>query len=231
MTISQQLYQLQELDEELDLNQRALSEANAQIGESEEVLRVRSELASGLKRLEGLKKEQQAIEWQTDDLKAKIVAAEESLYSGRITSPKELKGLQQDVTSLKARCGHLEDGTLELMEQIEETEAATSGLKAKLEALEARWHTEQAELALRVEGLKAVISELQSKRKLLLNDIDSAVADIYEGLRKQRGRAVARVEQGICGGCRISLSVSELQRARGGHLVQCSSCGRILYFA
>ena len=39
----------------------------------------------------------------------------------------------------------------------------------------------------------------------------------------------ARVEQGICRGCRISLPTTDLQQARSGKLVQCSSCGRILF--
>ncbi|MDI6814491.1 MAG: hypothetical protein QMC90_00160 [Dehalococcoidales bacterium] len=42
---------------------------------------------------------------------------------------------------------------------------------------------------------------------------------------KQRGTAVAKVEQGLCRGCRISLSTAKLQQARSGSLVQCSSCG------
>ena len=231
MTITRQLHHLQEMDSALDLNLKALREASGRIGESEEVRKVKIELDSGLKRLEELNKEQHATEWQTDDLKAKIAVAEESLYSGRITNPKELSGLQQDVSSLKTRSGHLEDRTLEFMEQIEETQDAVAGLKANLETLEARWHKEQEELTLEVERLKTVISELESRRKLLLSDVDSETVDIYEGLRKQKGQAVVRVEQGICGGCRISLSVSELQRAKGGSLVQCSSCGRILYLA
>ena len=231
MAITRKLHQLQELDKTFGSNLKALKEATGRIGDSREVEKIKTELASRLERLEELQKEQHTTEWQTDDLKAKIAVAEESLYSGRIANPKELSGLQQDVNSLKTRCGYLEDKTLELMEQIEETQDAVAGLKANLETLEARWHKEQEELTLEVERLKTVISELESRRKLLLGDVDSETVDIYEGLRKQKGQAVVRVEQGICGGCRISLSVSELQRARGGSLVQCSSCGRILYLA
>lgn len=231
MTITKQLYQLQELDQALDSSIKALEEISSQIGESGVILKAKDELASELKRLEEVKKEQHAAEWETDDLKAKIAAGEESLYSGRITSPKELASLKQEVDSFRFRCGQLEDRTLELMEQVEATEAGISGLKTRLEVLEAEWHLEQKRLISEVEKLKATIAEFEDKRELLLSEIDSSAVSIYQDLKRQRGKAVAKVEQGICTGCRISLSVSELQRARSSSLIQCSSCGRILFLA
>ena len=53
---------------------------------------------------------------------------------------------------------------------------------------------------------------------------------VYESLRTlKQGRAVARIEQGACQGCRISLPTHVVQRARGGTvLVHCPSCERIL---
>ena len=46
------------------------------------------------------------------------------------------------------------------------------------------------------------------------------------------GRAVSKVVQGRCQGCRISISMSDQQRARmGNELARCSNCGRILYLS
>jgi len=61
--------------------------------------------------------------------------------------------------------------------------------------------------------------------------VDAGSARLYEALRSSRqGMAVAKVERGICQGCRITLPVSVLQKARSGAvIVQCSSCERILY--
>ena len=59
--------------------------------------------------------------------------------------------------------------------------------------------------------------------------IDAETIDCYNRFRKQKGLAVARVEQGTCRGCRISLSTAELQRVKGNKLIMCSSCGRILF--
>ena len=80
-----------------------------------------------------------------------------------------------------------------------------------------------------MERLKAELTDLKQKRQLLSAEIDPQAMELYKGLKKQKGQVVARVEQGICCGCRISLPTTELQRARGDSLVQCSSCGRILF--
>ncbi|MER3420422.1 MAG: hypothetical protein C4290_07815, partial [Chloroflexota bacterium] len=54
---------------------------------------------------------------------------------------------------------------------------------------------------------------------------------LYERLRSiKRGQAVARIERGVCAGCRITLPTTVQQRARAGaQVLQCPSCERILY--
>ena len=48
-------------------------------------------------------------------------------------------------------------------------------------------------------------------------------------LPRKAGVAVARVERGICLGCRIKLPMREIARLKNSDsLVLCSSCGRIL---
>ncbi|MCK4696871.1 MAG: hypothetical protein KAT53_01045, partial [Dehalococcoidia bacterium] len=79
--------------------------------------------------------------------------------------------------------------------------------------------------------LGAALATLEQKGKDLAGKLDASSLELYQALRRKRhGRAVAKVEQGMCQGCRIALPMSELQRARlGQELVQCSSCERILY--
>ena len=101
----------------------------------------------------------------------------------------------------------------------------------QLETLKTEWHRQQQQLSDKLEKLKAILSDLRHKRKLMSDEIDPGAIKSYEKLRKEKGIAVAKVEQGICHGCRISLPTSELQEARSDGLVQCSSCGRILFLS
>ncbi len=231
MNVVNQLYQLQEFDLALELNEQALRRITSQLGESQVVARARAKLASEHQRLEELGRQQHSTEWDIDDLSNKISAVEEQLYGGRIGNPKELADLQHEVETLKARRGQLEDKVLAIMEQVELAAAGVASQSSELETLEAEWRRRQQQLSTEIEQLKTMLSELSHKRQLLSAKIDPQAVEFYTELKKQKGTAVAKVEQGICCGCRISLPTTGLQRARSNSLVRCSSCGRILFLA
>jgi predicted nucleic acid-binding Zn-ribbon protein len=231
MGVAKQLYQLQELDLEIESNEQALKQVTSQIGESQEVARTQKQLGLEQQRLEESRHKQHSAEWEIDDIATKIATAEETLFSGRVKNPKELSNLQHEVDVLKSRRNKLEDKALEIMDKVEQSEARVAKISSQLKTLTAEWQRQQKQLADESEKLKAILSDLGHKRQLLAGEIDSSAVEFYQELRKDKGTAVARVEQGICRGCRISLPTTELQQARSGALVQCSSCGRILFLA
>lgn len=229
MGVAKQLYQLQEVDLELESSGQTLKQMVNQLSESQAVAKARSQLASEQQHLDELKRQQRSMEWGIDDLVTKITELEEQLYNGRIKSPKELVNLQHEVSVLKAKRDDLENKVLEIMGQVELTEANVAAARKEVDRVEADWQRQQKQLSADIEALKKKMSDLERKRQLLLAEIDSRVVEAYSRLRKQKGQAVVKVEQGICRGCRISLPFSMLQQVRGGSLVQCSSCGRILF--
>ncbi|MFQ6122580.1 MAG: zinc ribbon domain-containing protein [Dehalococcoidales bacterium] len=229
MGVAKQLYQLQEVDLEIESNEQALEQMLSQLGESQAVAGAQTKLASEQKRLDELRHQQHSTEWEVDDLVTKITATEEQLYSGRIKNPKELTNLQHEVNLLKAKRDQLETRVLETMDQVELAEASVAALSGEFKKLEAEWRNQQQQLTADIETLKSKLSDLKHKRQLLSAEINPQAVGVYDKLRRQKGQAVAKVEQGICRGCRISLPFSELQQARGGNLVQCSNCGRILF--
>jgi len=231
MSVAKQLYQLQEVELEIESNEQALAQIASQLGESQVVARARAELKLKQQHLEELRRQQHSAEWEMEDLVNKLTPAEEKLYSGRIKNPKELTNLQHDVDGLRIRRNQLEDKALEIMDQVELSTASVATLSNELKTLEAEWHHQQQQLSANMEQLKATLSDLKHKRQLLSAKLNPQAIGFYQELKKQKGRAVAKVEQGICHGCRILLPTTELQRARGDSLVQCSSCGRILFLA
>ncbi len=229
MSIVKQLYQLQELDLDTASNEQALKQKVGQLGESQAVVKTQTELTSEQQRLDDLRHQQHSAEWDIDDLTGKISTVEDQLYGGKITNSKELTGLQHEVNTLKTKRDQVENNALEIMDQVEQAEASVTALTEELEKLKGEWHSQQQQLSSEIDHLKSKLSDLQKKRQQLSTEIDPQTLELYEQLRRQKGQAVAKIEQGICRGCRISLSSSELQQARGGNLVQCSSCGRILF--
>ncbi len=229
MNVSRQLSQLQGIELEIESKEQALDESTHQLGESEALVRAQAKLSTAQQHLEELKKKQQSQEWEVDDLGAKIAAAKETLYSGRIKNSKELSSLQHEVSGLEARRRLLEDEALGVMERAEEATASLATMESEFKAAEDEWRNKQKKLAKEIARLKDELSQLKHKQQLVLAEVDPGATQFYYQLKKQKGQPVARVEQGMCCGCRLSLSTAELQRVRGNSLVQCSSCRRILF--
>ena len=229
MSVAKQLYQLQELDLEIDSDELALKQKASQLGERQALIRARDKLTAEQQRLDALGHQQHSAEWEIDDLVSKIATVEGQLYSGRITNPKELANLQHEVNVLKANRDQLENKALEIMDQVELAVADVAATKNELERLEVEWQSQQQQLSTGIDRLESELSDLKQKRRLISDGADAQAIALYEKLRKQKGQAMAKVEQGICRGCRISLPYSDIQQARSGNPVQCSSCGRILF--
>ena len=132
---------------------------------------------------------------------------------------------------LKANLSRKDDTLLELMEKIEAGKVAVKKLKEVHKSAETAWQVEKGELQVQADKLKVELAALENKRKEILNSVDRDTLSVYEGIRARRGQAVVKVEQGRCLGCRVTLSISELNHVRGNAIVLCDNCGRILYLS
>lgn len=229
MSISRQLYQLQKTDSEIEAQNKALQQAAGQLGDSPALIRAKTELSAAQEKLAELKHRQQAAEWEIDDINSKLSPAEKKLYGGQIRDPKELSNLQNEVRTLQSRQKKAEDKALVIMEQAETAGQNAAKLGDTLKTVEAAWQEQQKQLEAETERLKARLAELEKQRQLLSADIGAEETDLYQSLKARKGQAVSKVEKGICLGCRISLSMAEMRQVRNNQMVQCSSCGRILY--
>lgn len=229
MNVSRQLSELQGIELEIESREQALAENTLKLGQSKALIRAQAKVSTAQQHLSELKAKQQSQEWEVDDLGAKIAAVKESLYSGRIKNPKELSGLQHEVGGLETRRRQLEDEAFAVMEQGEEATANLATMESELKTAEDEWRNRKKKLSAEITRLKGELSRLKQKQQLVLAEVDPQITTFYYQLKKQKGWPVARVEQGLCCGCRLSLSTAELQRVKGNSLVQCSSCRRILF--
>ncbi len=231
MSKGRQLYELQEVDLEIESKREALAHIESRLGQSQVVDEARARLASEKKRLDELSASQHEGEWVVEDLRTKVATLEGKLYGGSVSNPKELAGMQEQVQHLKKRGREEEDKVLDIMTEVEASKETVAVTGREVDTLEKEWQREQAELSRERDEVTAALATLEQRRQDLVSRVDAASLKLYEELRtKRQGRAVAKVEQGMCQGCRIVLPTRELQRARGSQdLVQCGSCERILY--
>jgi len=228
-----QLYELQEVDLEIEAKREALAHVESLIGESEALAEARALMAREQEHLAELDKNQRVGEWEIEDLRSKTALLEQKLYGGSVGNPKELMSLQEQVEHLKKERRGQEDKLLDIMTEVEATQERIAGKRKEIEEMEENWRQEQSSLLREQSELMASLASMEQRRGDLAARIDAASLELYQDLRQKRqGRAVAKVEQGMCQGCRLVLSMAELQRARiSQELVQCSSCQRILYLS
>ena len=231
MSKGRQLYELQEVDLEIEAKREALSNVQSRLGQSHALDEARANLATQKNCVDELNASQRAGEWEVEDLRTKVAGIEQKLYGGTVKNPKELASLQEQAEHLKKRRREEEDKVLDIMTEMDAAQANLAMISQKVKSLKKSWKEEQAELSREQDRLSTNLANLEQKRKDLGSRIDEASLRLYEELRtKKQGRAVAKVEQGMCQGCRIVLPVRELQRARASQeLVQCGNCERILY--
>jgi predicted nucleic acid-binding Zn-ribbon protein len=231
MAVAKQLYELQELDTEIEQKAESLTQKTLLIGDRKVLDDAQNRLSTEKQELEVLKHQHREAEAEVDDLLSKIAEVEGQLYGGKITNPKELSNLQHEAMTMKAKSEELENNTLEIIDRVEEAEKRLAETTADFHKLEDEWQKEQKQLAADIDKLKTELADLKLKREQLSAQIEPPALALYERIRQQKKQAVVKVEQGICRACRISLSASILQKARSGQPVQCGTCGRIVFIS
>lgn len=229
MGLSKSLYELQQIDLELQRKQQLLDETERNLGESEALIEARAQFASLKSHLAGVETKQKDADWEVEDLANKVKQLKDKLYGGTVKNPKELVSLEHEREILQKQLREKEDALLDLMAEAESTRDKLRQGSQSLKETESKWRQEQEVLLQKQAQLKKELTELNHRRDILFAQLDPSSAQLYEQVKSMKGQAVVRVEQGRCQGCRITLAVSEWQRVRTGVIVHCSNCGRILH--
>ena len=230
MTAVTDLFALQEIDLALDRARVRLQEIEEGIQEADELVEARQAKLEKEEVLTGLRSKQRELEWEVDEVRAKAAEMETKLYGGTVRNPKELSDLDTDVRSLKGQAAKREDVLLALMEEVEAADAERRDAEAEYSQIDSAWQTNRSGLLQEKAELEPEVERLEAQRVQQVAGIDRATLGLYQILRERRGgQAVAKVERGMCQGCRITLPMNVLQKIRTGvGLVQCVSCERIL---
>jgi predicted nucleic acid-binding Zn-ribbon protein len=231
MSQSQVLYRLQTIDAESEDVMQQTRSIEADLGESEALLAARQKVAHLEEELTRWRAAQKDLELETRELSEKIGRDEQRLYSGRVTNPKELAGLQEGVAALKRRRGVVEDKLLEAMLMVDDTQEEMVAHQESLIGIEGSWRAEQEALTGELSRLRVRLEKLKSDRAEAARIIPADTLDLYEELRRRKGgRAVVLLKSGTCQGCGVYIPTSQAQQVRSGQsLLFCSSCGRILH--
>ena len=229
MGVASRLYQLQTTEQKLKETRQLLKGAIIRLERNDELTAAQTELAALQGQRDDKRKAQRQLEWEVEELTNKIKGVNDQLFSGSVRNPKELVNLEQEVKSLKRHLGEKEDLLLEAMDATEVAEEQATHMDSEVARIGAAWDEEKPQLQ-QVKGESEVsIEQLTQARDTLRTEIGLANTGLYDSLLRSKGLAVVKVEQGRCKGCNITVPSGQWQQARGGEVVLCGSCGRILF--
>ena len=231
----QALLQLQAHDSAIDrLNHRRGSlPEDARLAELADALSAVDQLTAEREgTLATVQRDQTRLEHEIDMVTTKAGNEEARAASGRVTSPKELTAIQEEVAALKRRQATLEDELLELMEQRETLEAELAELAGRRDG----FTTEQAKVTkARDAALVEIDRELDAERAGrdgVASGVGEELRRLYDQIRaRQGGIGAAALLGNTCQGCRVSISPVELAAIRKlppEEIKRCENCRRIL---
>jgi len=233
MTTVRQMFALQELDIILDRVQNEHAKAEYELNNGDDVQTLESELERGAEWLQETKLQQKASKLEAETQKERSETLSSQLYGGEVTNPRDLESLEREASNVLQLVEQQEAVLSEITVKIEEAQTKRTELESKLGEAKAAWEIRQAELQEALKELSTERKGFEGQRSKLTEGLDPTSLQHYESLRKRKGGvAVARVERGLCQGCRMSLPTHQQQRVRSGQqLVLCSSCGRMLFLS
>ena len=233
MTTARQLYSLQEVDLDLDRLDSQRAEAEQDLDRIPAFESMESGLREEEQRRDEFQSQQKVRQLDVETLRERSAHLEGQLYGGAVANPRDLESLGQEASNVREQLEKQDADLLELSIQAEESREKCSSLQQRLSDTRSSWETRQAELKERLAGLAVEQEATSAKRVALAADMEPDALQRYDGLRRAKGGlAVAKVERGLCQACRMSLPTTQRQQVRNGRqIVQCSTCGRMLFLS
>jgi predicted nucleic acid-binding Zn-ribbon protein len=123
-----------------------------------------------------------------------------------------------------------EDKILELMLNADARDKDVKAAELELKAEMAEIEKEKAAARERTAEDEKLLAEWNAKRDQARAGVNEDLLRQYERVAKFRGSGIAEVRDQKCMGCQVMLRPQTYNEVRGGQIVVCESCQRVLYF-
>lgn len=162
------------------------------------------------------------------DLRAKISKYRDQSLD--VKTNEQYKALLHEIQFAEQEIAANEDKILELMVNAEAREKEVKAAEAELKEETAEIETEKTLARERTAQDEKELAEWTAKRDAARSGVDPDLLRHYDRVLKFRGSGIAEVRDHKCTGCSVVLRPQTYNEVRGGKLVYCDSCQRILYF-
>ena len=144
------------------------------------------------------------------------------------TTSDEVKSLLAEVSRCRDTIRQYE---VEISRIVKETDANEKLQRSvRLDAANAKKSFDQlkADYEEESKSKKEDLEAQRAKAKEVMDQVDPALLEEYETIKKHISPPVARLVHGQCSGCNTSLPSAILSKIKSGTLVECETCGRMI---
>ena len=222
---------IQQLDQHIGSLEKEIAALPKHIAEIEKQLVSHArKLEAGKANLAANAKERKTLEGSIQESQAKISKLRDQMLQAKTNE--QYRAFQNEIGHFDGSIRKAEDRILELMEEAEPLDAEVGKLEGDLKLEKRQVDSEMKQARERTAVDQQALAEDRSKRGELVKELDPAVYNKYERVRKKIGsNAVCEVVDGRCGGCRLTLRPQFFQEVKfATQLYNCENCERFLFY-
>ena len=215
---------------------RKLNEINV-LKKNEKLQKLQKELSEINEKLELSDKELAVLEHERNKLEdmitlqnEKIKKNEEKLFSGTITSSKELLNYQEEIKLLKQNNDNIESKAIELMISVDERKPKIKEIEKSIARINSEIEMVKKEVGEKIKVMSDAVKRLREKRATVISKIPKDVLAKYEETKaKKGGIAVAVLKDRFCDICNMEIPTGDAEKIKDlNKLYKCPLCGRML---
>lgn len=194
----------------------------------EQLAEIQVEHETRLESLRQLERNLDKADGELEILEAKLKEHETRLFAGGM-SGKETEYMRLEVQGLNGQRDAMEARVLQMLEDIEPARQEVADVEGQIAELNSEKAGLDGEIRVEWKAIDADIAKQEALKAEAAQPIDEGMLEMYEKLRElKEGVAIAAYENGVCGGCHMTLSPAEREEAFADDVPRCVHCRRIL---
>ena len=192
--------------------------------------KLRTDLSEAKQQLDNNQTVRRNLEKEVSDAKSRLAKFKE--HEMIVKTNEQLWAVQTEIATAKGAVQSFEEELLISMLETDTFTVAVNESERSMATAEAEIETERRTIERERATSEAAAEQALIAREALAREIDTAVLALFDQIAEKRnGLAVVDAKDTLCSSCHVRLRQQVFNDIRlNNRVIQCESCGRILYF-